>query len=127
MVVMVACRGLTTDRSFVNLAKIVKAGSAPLPRIPIGDSKSEKQERRHLLSSDGWPTWSGTRGRLAVEWVAGISGMRNARLIDIEPQGRAQFWVLHRQALTEDAEMAQTSGEQHAAWRARTGRFCLVG
>ena len=126
MVVMVAYRGLTTGRNFANLAKIVKV-LFPLPRIPIGDSKSEKQERRHLLSSDGWPTWPGTCGRLAVEWVAGISGMRNARLIDIEPQGRAQFWALHRKAVREDAEMAQTFGEQHAAWRARTGRFCLVG
>ncbi|MEE4296898.1 MAG: hypothetical protein V2J20_09840 [Wenzhouxiangella sp.] len=35
------------------------------------------------------------------------------------------LWALHRQAGREDSEMAETFGEQHAAWRARTGRFWL--
>ncbi|TQE96072.1 MAG: hypothetical protein FKY71_16840 [Spiribacter salinus] len=37
------------------------------------------------------------------------------------------LWVLHRQAEREDAEMAETFDQQHAAWRARTGRFWWVG
>ncbi len=36
-------------------------------------------------------------------------------------------WALYRQAMREDAEMAEMFGQQHAAWRARTGRFWLVG
>ncbi len=36
------------------------------------------------------------------------------------------FWALHRQARREDAEMAEAFGNQHAVWRARTGRFRLV-
>ncbi|NDY95019.1 methyltransferase family protein [Wenzhouxiangella limi] len=32
-------------------------------------------------------------------------------------------WALRRQAEREDAEMAEMFGQQHAAWRARTGRF----
>jgi protein-S-isoprenylcysteine O-methyltransferase Ste14 len=35
------------------------------------------------------------------------------------------LWALHRQAVREDAELAATFGDQHAAWRARTGRFWL--
>ncbi|TQE92843.1 MAG: hypothetical protein FKY71_18950 [Spiribacter salinus] len=37
------------------------------------------------------------------------------------------LWALRRQAEREDAEMAETFGEQHAAWRARTGRFWPFG
>lgn len=33
------------------------------------------------------------------------------------------FWAIRRQAVREDAELAESFGEQHAAWRARTGRF----
>ena len=33
------------------------------------------------------------------------------------------FWAIWRQAVREDAEMAESFGQQHAAWRARTGRF----
>ena len=33
------------------------------------------------------------------------------------------IWAIWRQAVREDAEVAESFGEQHAAWRARTGRF----
>ena len=33
------------------------------------------------------------------------------------------FWAIRRQAVREDAEVAESFGAQHAAWRARTGRF----
>ncbi|MFP4209314.1 MAG: methyltransferase family protein [Wenzhouxiangella sp.] len=36
------------------------------------------------------------------------------------------LWALWRQAGREDAEMAEAFGQEHAAWRARTGRFWLV-
>ncbi|MGY6555085.1 MAG: methyltransferase family protein [Wenzhouxiangella sp.] len=32
-------------------------------------------------------------------------------------------WAIWRQAVREDGEMAASFGEQHAAWRARTGRL----
>ena len=35
-------------------------------------------------------------------------------------------WALWRQAAREDAELADTFAEQHAAWRTRTGRFLPV-
>jgi len=37
------------------------------------------------------------------------------------------IWAIRRQAVREDAAMVETFGEQHAAWRARTGRFRFAG
>ena len=37
------------------------------------------------------------------------------------------FWAIRRQAVREDAELAEVFGAQHAAWRARTGRFWFAG
>ncbi len=37
------------------------------------------------------------------------------------------LWALRRQAVREDAELAEAFGAEHAAWRARTGRFWPAG
>lgn len=91
-----------------------------------------KQARRQaagkpvLVCSGGWfyyirhPIYLGDIGLYLGLAIYPATGLSLGLLV-------VALWALCRQAAREDAELAEVFGEDHAAWRARTGRFWPSG